>query len=115
MSLKYFEHCPVTVKKFVTDSNNPFFLFFKTGDIGQPLFVLTEEQMRTFIAGLKSQIPIEDPINLSKTSETLSILKEACRYLNQAGQRIFGIKLIRQLTGAGLREAKEFSDSAGGF
>lgn len=56
MADRYYEPCPLTVKQFKTDSNNPFFLFFRTGNIQQPFLVLTEGEMITFIAQLDGQI-----------------------------------------------------------
>lgn len=43
-----YEPCPFTIKEIQTDSRNPFYMVFETGNIGNPLFVLTEAQMETF-------------------------------------------------------------------
>lgn len=53
--LRYYEQCPYTVKKFKTDSGNDFFLFFKTGSIREPLFVLTDGEMEAFYANVEAQ------------------------------------------------------------
>lgn len=45
----------LAIKEFYTDSGNPYWLIFEKGNIGKPLFCLTEEQMREFKCNLLEQ------------------------------------------------------------
>lgn len=112
-----YERCPYTLKKFQTDSNIPYYMVFKTGNIGQPLFCLSDYEMETFFmnadyqtreADWREEYEKRNDINILKTLVDYDTIRESCVLLVKNQHKILAIKLLRRTyKDIGLKEAKD--------